>query len=587
MSSMNSYVSLDPAARPVDRFLQADVAKPADTNPALQLAASLREFNPKLQGVLDRQFSAYRRASELQATKDVLSKRLDNMASFKKAVDDGEIPWADNPWSMAQAEQEVAKAEVRKIALGFDKKLEEDPARFQDNPDAVASLWDEHFAGFAQNLSPFAAEAVVPEMDSMKSRVLNQWSNQRSQERQVERQEKARDYLTSVLSSGSKFDSADKVAEVQTHLDEMLRTMHPTVANKLLYEAVEEAALQAKDANLVPRVLSQIKGKDGASLGSTSAAREIAFNSTTKVNSLILQQMKQESEATKQAAEAWSKSASDSLYAHAAAGESPLSHRLPKEMLENVPPGAFEDYFDKRYKLASAMHTADSQSSSDALKFLRSELEEYVKQTGDLPGARARFFADFRLLGAGKELTDRINELDREIGSAPNAMIRSNIMSEELDPRDPLSTEYVFYLAKNGAITEHEAAKWIDRAEQAEKFPTIEEAYRVAEQQLVAAYVQNDPAAAAFASFINSPGAPSASSETGARIVRAKAALSEKWFSYKMNSRGGKKILPEDAMSKLTEFVKQIQSEIPFNVKRSGSSSSDAPTLAPAKKSDQ
>ncbi len=582
---MNSYVPLDPQARPVDQFRQADVAAPAPANPALQLAASLREFNPRLQGVLDRQFSAYRRASELRATKDVLTKRLDNMASFKKAVDAGEIPWADNPWSMAQAEQEVAKAEARKLALGFDKKLEEDPARFQDNPDAVASLWDEHFSGFAQNLSPFAAEAAVPELDSMKSRVLNQWSNQRSQERQVERQEKARDYLTSIFTAGSKFDSADGVAEVQTHLDEMLRTMHPTIANKILYESIEEASLQAKDANLAPRILSQLKGKDGAPLGNTAAAQEVRYNTATRVNSLILQEMKQQSEAVKQAADTWGKSASDSLYAHTAAGENPLSHRLPPEMLQNVPPGAFESYFNERYKLSSNIHTADSQASSEALKYLRGELEGYVKETGDLPGARARFFDAFRQMGAAKELTDRVNELDREIGSAPNALIRSNIMSEELDPRDPLSTEYVFYLAKNGAITEHEASKWIDRAEQAEKFPTIEDAYRVAEQQLVAAYIENDPAAAAFA--FPMPGMPSASSETGARIVRAKAALSEKWFSYKMNSRGGKKILPEDAMSKLTEFVKQIQSEIPFNATRSGSSSSDSPSLAPAKKSDQ
>lgn len=77
MSSMNSYVPLDPQARPVDQFRQADVAAPAPANPALQLAASLREFNPRLQGVLDRQFSAYRRASELRATKDVLTKRLE------------------------------------------------------------------------------------------------------------------------------------------------------------------------------------------------------------------------------------------------------------------------------------------------------------------------------------------------------------------------------------------------------------------------------------------------------------------------------------------------------------------------------
>jgi hypothetical protein len=528
MSSMNSYVSLDPAARPVDRFLQADVAKPTDTNPALQLAASLREFNPKLQGVLDRQFSAYKRASELRATKDVLSKRLDNMASFKKAVDDGEIPWADNPWSMAQAEQEVAKAEARKIALGFDKILEENPeVRFGDDPNAVSALFDQHFSDFAQNLSPFAAEAAVPELDAMKSRILSQWSNQRSRERGAEREESFKDGMSSLFVAGSKFDSEDaSIAQAQQLLDNALRTVDPVTANGWLFDSLKDAAIQKGDAGLPARVLSKIKGNGGASLANTAAARDLQRDVSLSVTTDTARKMREAAAIREEQAKNWKNQVSDLSIAWKK--DNPAGNlrdfKLPQEVIDAAPPGALSEWIKENLALDSAMSSAQSRDEADAGRAILTQAEAAIRGGESPTRVFGRLLPAAIALKADSELTTLVDTLRQELANTPDAISRRASLYS-MDQQNLLTPAMVANFVNEGLIPEKEADAWLAKSITTKSDPLIRDALNNEEGRIRAFFVERKSPLDLF-------GNPLA-----AEAIRARVELNDRFIRWSMDPK--------------------------------------------------
>jgi hypothetical protein len=567
---MNSYVPLDPQARPVDQFIRPDVVQPAETNSAIQLASALRDFNPRLQSVLDRQFAAYKRASELRATKDVLAKRLDNMAALKRAVDNNEIPWADNPWSMAQAEQEVSKAEVRKLALGFDKALEDNPEiRFGNNPDAVASLFDQHFADFAQNLSPFAAEAAVPELDAMKSRILSQWSNQRSRERAAEREESFQDAMSSLFAEGSKFDSEDaSIAQAQSLLDGALRTVDPVTANKWMLSALKDAAIQKGDAGLPTRVLSKLKGNGGASLANTAAARELQRDVSLHVSSEHIRKIHEASAIRKEQSESWSRGLTDAMLADRASNPAlRLSDwKPPKEIWDAAPPGAQEEFIRKQMGLDEILSSAENRQEADAGRALLNQALSAVR-AGEAPNrVFARLLPEAIALKVDSPLRTLYGDLKDELAQSPDDISRRSVLNS-MDMQNELTPALVSALATQGTIPAWEVDHWLAKAATLKSDPTVGEALRVAEKRVRSFWVnrKEDKIIASITGDLTTAKAEDAIFRVNDEFL--------KWKLSKDNIVKG-----ADAYQKLDEIVNRVLSSAPEEAAASTSFQSDRKT---------
>lgn len=480
MSRMNGYVGLNPQARPVDAYAAPNVPSPVAWNDGLRLANALASVNPAIQPIMDRQFEAYKRSSEMRATKDVLDRRLDNMTKFKEAVSKGEIPWADNPWSMAQAEKEVAQAQARTMGAGFDQVLEENPeVRFGNDPQAVASLWDKHFSEFSQGLTPFAAEAALPELQGMKNRVLFGWANQRGQEREVERETASKNAYVSMFTSGSLFDNEQaSIEQTQGILDASLRTVDAKTANRWLLESLHEAAVLKGDANLPGRILSQLKGNGGASLADTAAARAMQLRTSLNVSTETLRQTRERSALRNEQSTLWKAQMGDLMVAQMAANPaitpstwSPAKDA--KEAWESAPPGAQLDWIKEQLGVSSSMHTAVNQERAEAGRGLVDQAVKDFNSGMPRMAVISKYQTEAIAMGSDTQLKQAMADLESNVKASPSHLERTMEL-DRLDARNELSAPLVYGLYKKGLLTLDEAESYGRKAALIKTDPYVE-----------------------------------------------------------------------------------------------------------------
>jgi hypothetical protein len=274
MSRTNSElgrVALQPVASPTNQFYSPEVRPSSNDGSKLQqLSQALARVAPQIQGVVDRQFDAHVKGSDMRATAD--APKFESMKQFREAVDKGQIAEADNPWYMVQMKQEVARHEAR---TAFDQiKNDYDQAGFagEDDPRKVDAWVADQMAPLLKDRDVWEMQALAPAFEQARSQIVNYHIEQRRQAREVER---AESFGSDVQGTAAEFNLTDNTQlaalgqRINAKVIEAGKTLGMTKANALAEENIFALAKSERNANIAHVVLANMTTPDGSSRAAT------------------------------------------------------------------------------------------------------------------------------------------------------------------------------------------------------------------------------------------------------------------------------------------------------------------------------
>jgi hypothetical protein len=355
--------TITPAAQPTDQFHAPIVSSP-DTASAHELAAlgeALSKLEPTITSIGDQQFKAYQGNSVLQASRDRAEMRLESMQKLRDAVKAGKIQEAQNPWYMAQMEEEVGRVAANQNVAKAWMEYEQTPdVRKSNDVNVVSKFFADRFGQSVQADaagSVWAAGAMSKVYQDAQQQLVQRHVQNRAREIPEEREVAAKadigDALAGVTSAVRSAAQAGDPAAIatmthaksalQTKLNELLLTIDPITANKWVKESIVDHALSVEDADVARELMGSLTTKDGKGLILNDQDRTLMHHLYDRVADLKLHRVQLEEEYERKLDKEQTKQVTGSILSAMADAKSKgvdfdFGTALTPEQLKTLPP---------------------------------------------------------------------------------------------------------------------------------------------------------------------------------------------------------------------------------------------------------
>lgn len=249
-------IPLQPVATPTNQFVAPSIRPPANNaaSQLSQLSSALSQVAPELSHVYANQFQSYVQGSQARANEDFQKQRFENTQALKKAVQDGKLPEADNPWYIVQLRQDVAANEAQDKVNQMRVDWENSPVRFSDDPRQVETWAQQQLASVTDGRDAYESEAIAPVVQQGIGSLVNYHMDVRREERQQERVQNFQTRVSNVLSSP---DQSQAALALKTLIADARQTMPGAAVNELVEKAALDSA-EATGSDDVFKTLAQI-----------------------------------------------------------------------------------------------------------------------------------------------------------------------------------------------------------------------------------------------------------------------------------------------------------------------------------------
>lgn len=277
---------VQPTARPTDQFVSPSARLRNGGSELASFANSLKTIEPIWSQIADRQAAGVEKASQAAAEADYANRRWSNVQDFKKAVDSGAVPQAQNPWYAIRTKQLFAQDKMASALSQATKDWQTNPAvRDSDDPAVVQKFFADHMTGAMQGMDPWEAEVAAPFSQQAVQHLMSQHWAQRDHTRVQEAEVAYKQNLFNILSThgideqtAKDMKSADPAvaqaanaryqqaqAAIQQALNNQLTVSNKVEVNKWTHDALSQAALSREEGSVFGLYMG-LKKADGSTL---------------------------------------------------------------------------------------------------------------------------------------------------------------------------------------------------------------------------------------------------------------------------------------------------------------------------------
>jgi hypothetical protein len=291
-------IGLTPVAQPTQQFGAPEVRGTTAGSRLMQVGKALQQIAPGIQNVLDRQWSAETEGQKLQAAAEMQRQQINNQQQLKQAVQDGKIPFANNPWVMVHLDEMMGEKVAKDSLSSAYQDYSQDPIQFTDDLQQVQKFYSDRLNQITEGMNVWQRNAAAPVLQAGMQHLLIQHVDQRREQLPKEWAMGFDDSVSSAIDTTytgnpligklavgatTQTPMDGLAASVRSQMDRAGKVLDWTNVNKLAVDSIVEKAEQHGDYHLAEELMNRINTNGNSKLGDTAYAKSKLDDLNTKL----------------------------------------------------------------------------------------------------------------------------------------------------------------------------------------------------------------------------------------------------------------------------------------------------------------